>query len=229
MPPANTKFGTLQIIRTNNPIHHRYVPTLADLNGMTMEQLTATFAKSEEAKARSDLIHKIMKTNQLREQVERETKEMINPTPAQSKKKKVKKPSSKPERPPHKELPPAEEKGQEEDRLKLSRPRTTVKDGFTEMDFDVNGFSLSEDHLGEIADNVLKLVKKYRNLRYKSMRLIFQSSEDELRREDIQFLESAGELTREKILEKLENFLGRMIASTSAGFWILANVELNGE
>jgi hypothetical protein len=198
-----------------------------------MEQLTATFAKSEEAKARSDLIHKIMKTNQLREQVERETKEMINPTPAKSrgasKKKKVKKPSSKPVRPPHKAPPPPDVEGQEEDRLKLSRPRTTVKDGFTEMDFDVNGFSLSEDHLGEIADTILKIVKKYKNLRYKGVRLIFQSSEDELRREDIQFLEGAGELTREKILEKLENFLGRMIASTSAGFWILANVELNGE
>jgi hypothetical protein len=198
-----------------------------------MEQLTATFAKSEEAKARSDLIHKIMKTNQLREQVERETKEMVNPTPARSKgKAKGKgKGKGKSDKPPPKTPPPPppDVDNQEEDRLKLSRPRTTVKDGTTEMDFDVNGFSLSEDHLGEIADTILKLVKKYKNLRYKGVRLIFQSSEDELRREDIQFLEGAGELTREKILEKLENFLGRMIASTSAGFWILANIELNGE
>jgi predicted HAD superfamily phosphohydrolase len=97
------------------------------------------------------------------------------------------------------------------------------------MDFDVNGFSLSEDHLGEIADALIKIERKYRNLRHKSMRLIFQSSEDELRREDLQFLESAGELTREKILEKLEQFLGRMIASTSAGYWLLANIELNGD
>jgi hypothetical protein len=198
-----------------------------------MEQLTATFAKSEEAKARSDLIHRIMKNNQLREQVERETKEMVNPTPARSKgKAKGKgKGKGKSDKPPPKTPPPPppDVDNQEEDRLKLSRPRTTVKDGTTEMDFDVNGFSLSEDHLGEIADTILKLVKKYKNLRYKGVRLIFQSSEDELRREDIQFLEGAGELTREKILEKLENFLGRMIASTSAGFWILANVELNGE
>jgi hypothetical protein len=198
-----------------------------------MEQLTATFAKSEEAKARSDLIHRIMKNNQLREQVERETKEMVNPTPARSKgKAKGKgKGKGKSDKPPPKTPPPPppDVEGQEEDRLKLSRPRTTVKDGTTEMDFDVNGFSLSEDHLGEIADTILKIVKKYKNLRYKGVRLIFQSSEDELRREDIQFLEGAGELTREKILEKLENFLGRMIASTSAGFWILTNIELNGE
>ena len=222
MPP---KFGTLQIIRKSDPRHHNYVPTLADLNGMTMEQLTATFAKSEEAKARSDLINKIMKTNQLREQVDRETKEMINPTP----KGKGKKQSSKPVKSSHKAPPPPEEKGQEEDRLKLSRPRTTVKDGLTEMDFDVNGFSLSEDHLGEIADTVIKLAKKYRNLRYKGMRLIFQSSEDEFRREDVQFLEGAGELAREKIMEKLQEFLARMIASTSVGYWMWMNIELNGE